>query len=144
MQEVQAVNDQADSTDHSAALARSVAPRILIADDNAWDRSLLSSFLRRKGHLVRTVGRGTDALEVAALFRPHVVFLNLHTPELNGWEVCRQLRNNEMAGEAAIFGLMTHAPSEYAARYRGAGFDAYLLKPVELDLASRLVHCSIQ
>ena len=39
--------------------------RILIADDDAQDCAVLSNFLTRKGHYVRTVDRGTDALEVA-------------------------------------------------------------------------------
>jgi CheY-like chemotaxis protein len=121
-----------------------VCARILIADGSAWDRTLLSGFLRRAGHLVRTVGYGTDALEVAGTFRPQVVFLDLRAPELNGWEVCDQLRDNEITGDAAIFGLMAHSPTEESARYRRSTFDAYLSKPVELDLAGRLVRCAIQ
>lgn len=121
-----------------------VCARILIGDGSAWDRALLSGFLRRAGHLVRTVGSGNEALGVAGAFRPQVVFLDLRIPELNGWEVCDQLRDNEITGEAAIFGLMAHSPTEYSARYRRATFDAYLSKPVELDLAGRLVRCAIQ
>jgi CheY-like chemotaxis protein len=90
------------------------------------------------------MGRGTEALEVAGTFCPQVVFLDLRAPELNGWEVCDQLRDNELTGEAAIFGLMAHLPTEDTARYRRATFDAYLSKPVELDLAGRLVCCAIQ
>jgi CheY-like chemotaxis protein len=90
------------------------------------------------------VGCGNEALEVAGTFRPQVVFLDLRVPELNGWEVCDQLRDNEITGEAAIFGLMAHSPTEDSARYRRATFDAYLSKPVELDLAGRLVRCAIQ
>jgi CheY-like chemotaxis protein len=141
---MQRVNDKANTSDHVATDSRSLTRRILIADDNAWDRAVLSSFLRRRGHLVSTVRRGIDALEVAALFWPHVVFVDLRTPDLNGWEVCKQLRDRKNAVETAIFALLTNAPSEYAARCRHAHFDAYLLKPVELDLAGRLVHCSFQ
>jgi CheY-like chemotaxis protein len=121
-----------------------VSGRVLIVDGSAWDRTLLSGFLRRAGHLVRTAGCGTEALEVAGTFLPQVVFLDLRTPVLNGWEVCDQLRDNEITGEAAIFGLMAHSPTEDSARYRRATFDAYLSKPVGLDLAGRLVRCAIQ
>jgi CheY-like chemotaxis protein len=121
-----------------------VCARVLIADSSPWDRALLSGFLRRAGHLVRTVGCGTEALEVAGAFRPQVVFLDVRTPELSGWEVCDQLRDSEITGEAAIFGLMAHSPTEDSARYRRAAFDAYLSKPVGLDLAGRLVRCAIQ
>ena len=118
--------------------------RILIGDGSAWDRALLSGFLRRAGHLVRTVGGGNQALGVAGTFRPQVVFLDLRIPELNGWEVCDQLRDNEITGDAVIFGLMAHATAQDSARFRCATFDAYLSKPVELDLADRLVRCAIQ
>jgi CheY-like chemotaxis protein len=129
---------------HAAAELESLTRRILIADDDVRDRAALSTFLRRRGHLVRTVDRGTDAVEVAPLFRPHVVFLDLRTPELDGWEVCEQLRSSESVEEPAIFALTTNTPCEYATRCRHARFDAYLLKPVELDLADRLVQCSCQ
>jgi CheY-like chemotaxis protein len=83
-------------------------------------------------------------LDVAPLLRPHVVFLDLHVPELDGWKVCEQLRKNEHTEQAAIIALTSNAPGEYASTRRYAGFDAYLLKPVEFDLADRLVHCSLQ
>ena len=118
--------------------------RILIADDDAQDCAVLSNFLSRKGHYVRTVDRGTDALEVAPVFRPQVVFLDLCIPELDGWGVCERLRVSKHAEHAIIFALTTNAATEYASRCRHARFDAYLVKPVELDLAGRLVHCSSQ
>lgn len=118
--------------------------RVLIADDDAQDCAALSNFLRRKGHCVRTVDRGADALEVAPEFRPHVVFLNLCIPEIDGWGVCERLRVSEQVEDAVIFALMTNVTTGYAARCRHACFDAYLAKPVELDLADRLVHCSCQ
>jgi DNA-binding response OmpR family regulator len=118
--------------------------RILIADDDAQDSAALSKFLSRRGHCVRTVGRGTDALAVAPVFRPQIVFLDLCIPEIDGWGVCEQLRVSEHVEEAVIFGLTTTAATEYAVRCRHARFDAYLPKPVELDLAGRLVNCSPQ
>ena len=57
---------------------------------------------------------------------------------------CDQLRDNEITGEAVIFALMLYATTGDSARYRRATFDAYLSKPVELDLAGRLVRCAIQ
>jgi len=57
-----------------------VCARILIADGSAWDRALLCGFLRRAGHLVRTVGYGTEALEVAGTFRPQVPSSRACTP----------------------------------------------------------------
>jgi CheY-like chemotaxis protein len=136
------LNDTYHTSDQPPAGSDSSVRRILIADDHAQDRAVLSSFLRRRGHLVRTVDRGPDALEVAPLFQPHVVFLDLYTPELDGWEVCEQLRRSENVEGAAIFALTTNASGEYAARCDRARFDAYLVKPVQLDLAGRLVQCS--
>jgi CheY-like chemotaxis protein len=138
------VNETANRKNMHQVAPLSFCARVLIADGSAWDRALLSGFLRRAGHLVRTVGYGTEALEVAGAFRPQVVFLDLRTPEVNGWEVCDQLRDNEKTGEAAIFGLMAHSPTEESARYRRSTFDAYLSKPVEFDLVGHLVRCAIQ
>ena len=105
-------------------------------NEQFW-RSLICSGIVRD-----SLDHGPDALEVAPLFQPHVVFLDLYTPELDGWEVCEQLRRSENVEGAAIFALTSYASGEYAARCRRARFDAYLVKPVELDLAGRLVQCS--
>jgi adenylate cyclase len=137
------LNHMSHTSGHAPASLTELTPRILIADGNAQDRALLSGFFHRRGHAVHTVECGTDALEIAPLFRPHVVFIDLQTPKFDGWEVCEKLSDNDNVEGAAIFALTTNSPNEYTSRCRDAHFDAYLSKPVELDLADRLVYCSV-
>jgi len=115
--------------------------RILLAEAAGGDRGELTAFLEDRGHSVRVVDSDPAALEVAPVFKPSVIFLDLQSPELNGWELCQQLRDKDTLEAAAIFALMAAAPPEYADRCRHTPFDAYLLKPVDLTLADRLVAC---
>lgn len=105
--------------------AASARPRrVLIADDNAALLTSLSSVLRETGHTVRTAQNGREAVALAAQWRPEFVLLDAALPQMNGFEVARQLRGT-FARDAMTLVLMSGAMLDEAAR-RGAeraGFD---------------------
>jgi CheY-like chemotaxis protein len=68
-------------------------PTILVVDDTADNRELLTTILQTAGFTVIEAVNGAEALE-AALRNPALVFLDLLMPELDGFEVCRRLRAN--------------------------------------------------
>ena len=67
--------------------------RILVVDDESSISDLISTSLRFAGFDVRTAANGSEALTVAEEFKPHAVVLDVMLPDLDGFEVCRQLRN---------------------------------------------------
>jgi PAS domain S-box-containing protein len=112
--------------------------RILVADDNRDAVSSLATLLALVGNEVRTAHDGFEAVEVAASFRPDVVLLDLGMPRLNGYEACRQLREQPGGDRLLLIALTGWGQDDDRRRTREAGFDAHLVKPVELSQLSNL------
>jgi len=74
------------------ATAQLPVPRILVVDDEPNIADLLSVALRFEGYDVMATGTGTDALDLARTYRPHLVMLDVMLPDLDGNEVGRRLR----------------------------------------------------
>jgi signal transduction histidine kinase len=115
-----------------ASVRGAPAPRrILVVDDNVDAADTLVTMLRLEGHEVEAVYRGRDALERTGTFRPQVVLLDIGLPELNGYEVARQLRKLPGAAELRLIALTGYGQAEDRARAFEAGFDDHLVKPVD-------------
>jgi CheY-like chemotaxis protein len=64
---------------------------ILIAEDSAADRMLLSSIVRRQGHEVLTAGNGAEAVEAFRQQRPQLVLMDAMMPVMDGFEAAQQI-----------------------------------------------------
>jgi PAS domain S-box-containing protein len=106
--------------------------RILAVDDNVDLAISLASVLGMWGHTVRTAHDGSAALEVASVFSPEVVLLDLGLPELDGLEVARRLC---LKGRPAALLVSMSGFGQEQTRHRSdeAGFHHHLVKPVDLD-----------
>ena len=71
----------------------STGQRILVVDDESSISDLISTSLRFVGFDVRTAATGSQALSVAEEFKPHAIILDVMLPDQDGFEVCRQIRN---------------------------------------------------
>ena len=105
--------------------------RILVADDQPDLRMILSSRLRAAGHDVLEARDGVEALELASAQAIDLAILDVMMPELNGFQVCRRLREGP-GGDAVPIVLLTARDSE-ADRFWGGevGADLYLTKPID-------------
>ena len=68
--------------------------RVLVVDDEKSISELITTSLRFVGFDVRTAATGAEALRVAESFKPHALILDVMLPDLDGFEVCRQLRES--------------------------------------------------
>ncbi|POA80824.1 fused response regulator/phosphatase [Pseudomonas sp. DP16D-R1] len=102
---------------------------ILIAEDSAADRMLLSSIVRRQGHQVLTAANGAEAVEVFRLQCPQLVLMDVMMPVMDGFEAARQIK--ALAGETLvpIIFLTSLSESEALARCLEVGGDDFLAKP---------------
>lgn len=111
---------------------------MLVVEDHLDLAETFTLYLESLGYPTVTVHDGERALEAAALSQPHVVFLDLKLPGLDGYHVAQQLR---AAGSTAHLVAFTGLP-DAEERARAAGFDHFLFKPVEpkrlRDLLARL------
>jgi CheY-like chemotaxis protein len=119
-----------------------VAPEtttVLVVDDNPDAAGMLASFVRMLGYRVEFALDGPTALRVADRVSPSIALLDLGLPVMDGFEVARRLRGapgHEAIRLIAITGYGQEADRE---RSRDAGFDAHLVKPVDLDQLGALI-----
>ncbi|MDP1588832.1 MAG: PAS domain S-box protein, partial [Prosthecobacter sp.] len=113
--------------------AGAVSHRILIVDDNEDSARSLAVLKSRRGHETRTAFNGPDALGIAAEFQPEVVLLDIGLPGMDGFEVARQIRAIPSMKGALLIAMSGYGSAEDRAKAVQAGFDQYMVKPVDLD-----------
>ncbi|SEM72842.1 Response regulator receiver domain-containing protein [Pseudomonas sp. ok272] len=113
--------------------------RVLIAEDSAADRMLLSAIVRRQGHEVLTAANGAEAVEMYRQQLPQLVLMDAMMPVMDGFEAARQIKL--LAGETLvpIIFLTAMSESEGLARCLEAGGDDFLAKPYnQVILAAKI------
>jgi len=106
---------------------------ILVVDDSATVRKLISSKLEKSGHSVTCAVDGVDGLEHIAAAMPDIVFLDIAMPRMDGYEVCKQIRANPVSKHLPI--VMISGKDGFFDKVRGkmAGASGYVTKPFGPD-----------
>jgi signal transduction histidine kinase len=112
--------------------------RILVVDDNEDAATSLAMLLEQLGHEVVTASDGEEGVTKAAAFRPHVVFLDLGMPRMDGAEAAKRLRTLPDGAQTVLIALTGWGEEHDRQRTRAAGFDHHLLKPIEPNLLEQL------
>ncbi len=107
-------------------------PRILLVEDNELNRDMLSRRLKRRGYDVAMAADGKEGLQMADESAPDLILLDLSLPEMDGWEVLRQLKQDPKMKHIPVVALTAHALVTDRNRALEAGFDDYDIKPVEM------------
>ncbi|MGE8144755.1 SpoIIE family protein phosphatase [Pseudomonas frederiksbergensis] len=112
---------------------------ILIAEDSAADRMLLSSIVRRQGHQVLTAANGAEAVEAFREQRPQLVLMDAMMPVMDGFEAAQQIKALAGVTLVPIIFLTSLTESEALARCLEAGGDDFLAKPYnQVILAAKI------
>lgn len=108
---------------------REIRFKILLADDEAPLRMLVSATLESSRYQLLEAANGKEALEMARREKPHLVLLDVAIPEMNGFEVCRQLKASPETSSITV--IMLTAMGQQADRLMGqkVGADDYIVKP---------------
>lgn len=104
---------------------------LLIVDDEDNLRSMLAAALQHHGYTVTTAENGRVALDLTPKLRPDLVLLDVMMPDLDGFEVCRRLRQD--GNRTPILFLTARDSTEDKVRGLTLGGDDYLQKPFSLD-----------
>jgi two-component system, cell cycle sensor histidine kinase and response regulator CckA len=114
------------------AMTAPTSATVLHVDDDAANRQSLGWVLRAEGFRVVEAGTGADALMLAGRQPPDLIILDVRLPDMNGFEVCRQIRADPVTASIPVLQLSGHFV-EPKDRVQGleTGADAYLMKPVE-------------
>jgi two-component system, sensor histidine kinase len=119
--------------------AATAAHRVMVADDNKDAADSLAMLLELAGHEVRVACGGRAALSLAQTFRPDVAIIDIGMPDLNGYEVARQLRREAWGAGIALVALTGWGRDDDRQQASDAGFDRHLTKPVDPETIDRLL-----
>ena len=104
--------------------------RILIVDDEPGLRELVRIKLEHEGFNVVQAGNGIEGLELVREEHPDLVILDVMMPEMDGWEMCRKLRE---FSQLPVLMLTAKVQSKDIVTGLESGADDYLLKPFNMD-----------
>jgi CheY-like chemotaxis protein len=113
--------------------------RVLIVDDNMDSATMLNLLLPGWGYTTDVAHSGTEAIERAAAFQPHIVLLDIGLPEMSGYEVAEQLRKDPAHASTVLVALTGYGQEEDRRRTHEAGFAAHLTKPVDVETLNRML-----
>lgn len=114
-------------------------PRILIVDDDRLSQRLMEEMLVPLGYLVSVAGDGRTALDLARRIRPHLVFLDVVMPVMDGFEACQRLKEDPATSHIPVVLVTSLEGRESKMRGLAAGASDFLSKPVdEAELALRV------
>jgi CheY-like chemotaxis protein len=103
--------------------------RILVIEDNEDNLSLMRMLLERANYEVLAATNGCKGLELARAEQPELILLDLAMPEMDGWEVARELKGDIVTRNIPIIAVTAHAlPRDRELAFQ-AGCDAFIVKP---------------
>ena len=115
---------------------------ILIVDDDETSRLSVQRLLEREGYRILSAENGEEGLKLALEFQPDMILTDVAMPDMDGYELCRRIREQEKLAEIPV--LMMTAFDDQDSRVRGveAGADDFLSKPVSPNfLKARVKTC---
>jgi CheY-like chemotaxis protein len=109
--------------------------RILVAEDSEFNAELMEKLLAKRGHTVRVVSNGREALALANAADFDLLLLDVHMPELDGFQVIGSIRDHERAtgSHLPVVALTARSRKEDRERCLSAGMDDFLAKPIQTD-----------
>lgn len=103
--------------------------KILIADDDYDNRTILAQALEAAGFAVVQAVNGQEAIELVLKDPPALIFLDLSMPKMNGWETAKRLRELPQMAGVAIIAFTAHALQGDETKALAAGCDQFVTKP---------------
>jgi signal transduction histidine kinase/DNA-binding response OmpR family regulator len=119
--------------------ARTSRRRILVVDDNRDSANSLAMLLRIMGNDTQTAHDGLEALEVAAVYRPDVILLDIGMPKLDGYETARRIRNAAWGKNVVLVAQTGWGQEEDKRRSQEVGFNLHMVKPVDPAALEKLL-----
>ncbi len=104
--------------------------RLLVADDNRDSAATCAALLEASGHEVSVAHTGREAFDLACRLQPDALLLDIGMPELNGYELARQIRGTRWGRRALLIAITGWGQEQDKQRALAAGFDRHLTKPV--------------
>jgi CheY-like chemotaxis protein len=113
--------------------------RVLVVDDHRDILLTTTVLLRMMGHEVQTASDGAGALSQIAPFAPDLVLLDIAMPHMDGIKVAQSVRSQVQVRQPVLAALTGYGTPDIKERCADAGFDHYILKPVDVAALDQLI-----
>lgn len=114
--------------------------RVLIVEDNLDSVHSLALLVQEMGHHVDYAINGYAALALAKRMRPHFVLLDLGLPGLDGFDVCRRIKDDPWLKETRVIAITGYRQDEYRTKSKAAGCEIHLIKPVDPKVFEQILN----
>lgn len=106
---------------------------IMIVDDIPMNLDILSAMLERHGYKIRPATSGKAALKAIQVYPPDIILLDINMPDMNGIDVCRQLKMNDKLKNIPVIFISGLSDSNDTANAFSAGGADYITKPFQFE-----------
>lgn len=113
---------------------------ILVVDDSSTSTFLMESFLEENGYHVTVAEDGLEAIKLIEKQIPDVIFLDLMMPKKSGFEVLKEIRENERTKDIPVIIISAKTEHDDIQKAKEIGATEYIYKPVDIDLALNILH----
>lgn len=140
------ISSKLEQTEHATSLQSETVPigldgsRILVAEDNRINRTLISTYLSRFGCSFEFADTGVKAVELVQQGEFDVILMDIYMPQMTGTEATSQIRAMPAPFNALpILALSAGGPDEHQEKYIDLGFNGYIAKPIKPDVLYKTI-----
>lgn len=119
--------------------AHTAGLRVLVVDDDRDVADAIGFFVRLLGHEVTVETDSAQAVEVALAVTPHVVFLDIGMPNMDGLEVARRMKAEPRLAGTVLIAASGYTGDDVQCQARDAGFDDYWPKPFDMGQIEKVL-----
>jgi CheY-like chemotaxis protein len=124
----------------AAAGARVAGATVLYIEDNPANQELMTQIVSRHDGLTLLLApNGRLGLELASAHAPDLILLDIHLPDMDGYELLRRLRATTSTRRTPVIAVSADAMPDEVARSRAAGFDDQVAKPIQVQVLDQLL-----
>jgi CheY-like chemotaxis protein len=117
----------------SADRPADAAQRVMLVDDNVDALESMEMLLQMLGYEVATAPHPDAALDLDARFDPSIAVIDIGLPGMDGYQLAAEIRRRRGGRPVRLVAFTGYGSADDVARAHAAGFDAHLVKPVEID-----------
>ncbi len=112
---------------------------ILYIEDNADNRLLIKRVLEAEGYQMLEASCGEEGVSLATRLNPDLILIDINLPDIDGYEVTRQLRKKLALAETPILAITANVMQGDREKTLKAGCNNYIGKPIDVDLLPKLI-----
>ena len=113
--------------------------QILIVEDNDVNATVLTHFLLPYNHQIHRVVNGQKGVEYVNNKKVDVIMMDLNMPIMNGYDACKQIRQNKQIDQPVIIAVSADATPNSVKKCQNIGMDGFLAKPFNVKQLSSIV-----